>query len=187
MTEYYNYLLPGEKPNAETILKRMGEYDKCLLTGETENLTVFPVDYDLANILPSNMARVSKTCVEDSPIVVDYGISIVKDTYIEINIEFRSAIEFYKHNLSIMDSLIVENLLSEKEVDFILSEKFPSNFTGKALVEIFEKLTSLHVKGIHSVNIRHFTMEWSSFQSHMMGVLERKKSKSNIVRPMFSI
>ena len=186
MTEYYNYLLPGEKPNAELILKRMDEFGKCLLTGDTEDLTILPVDFDLANILPSNMARVSKKFVVSSPIVVDYSRNYVGCDHI-IGIEFRSCIDFYNHNMSVLDTLTVETLISQKERDFISSEGFPAKFTGNALVGLFEALTSLHVKGISKVSIQDFTLEWSSFQSYMMGVLERKKSKSNIVRPMFGL
>jgi hypothetical protein len=186
MTEYYNYLLPGEKPNAELILKRMNEYDKCLITGDTEDLTILPVDFDLANILPSNMARVSKKFVAESPIVVDYSRNFIAYEHI-VGIEFRSCIDFYNHNTAILDKLTVETLISQKERDFISSEGFPSKFTGNALAGIFETLTSLHVKGISKVSIQDFTLEWSSFQSYMMGVLDRKKSKSNIVRPMFGL
>jgi hypothetical protein len=50
----------------------MDEYNKCLLTGEEEDLVTVPVDFNPSNILPSNMARISKKFLEKSPIVIEY-------------------------------------------------------------------------------------------------------------------
>jgi hypothetical protein len=185
MTEYFNILFPGEKPNADTILKRMGEYDQCLLTKDTENLTSIPVDFNPSNILPSNMARVSKTFLEKAPVVIDYGVKLVVKE-IEVNIYFRSSYQFYKYNRDIISEIDHDTLLSQKQIDFLKSEDFEERFNGSALTEIFWNLVSSHIKGIDKVQILPgFSMDWSAFQAFIMGDLERRKSKSNIITPAF--
>jgi len=191
MAEYFEIFLPGEKPHADTILKRMGEYDKCLLTGDTEELTSIPADFNPSNIMPSNMARISKKFLEASPVVIDYEIDILTCHGISITVGFRSFYQFYKYNKNVIkESINPEYLLSKKQIDFLVPGKCDERFNGSALTEVFWNLTTHHVKGIDKVSLRcyevpKFSMDWSAFQAFVMGDLERRKPKSNIITPAF--
>lgn len=191
MTEYFEIFLPGEKPNVDNILKRMGEYDSCILTGDTEDLGSVPVDFNPANILPSNMARISKKFLDKAPLVVDYEIREVLPADLVLTTHFRSFYHFYKYNKQVFNEKInPEHILSRKQIDFLSSDNADERFNGSALTEIFWNLTTSHIKGIDKVTLHGFdglcfTMDYSAFQAFIMGDVERRRPKSNIITPSF--
>lgn len=189
VNDYLNFMAPGEKPNADVILKRMKEYDTCLLTGDTENLVSLPVDFNPANILPSNMARISKKYTETAPIIVDYRFNVDLNSCIPVALYFRSTLSFFAHNEQIiLNSVNGQNVLSEKQIKFLDTDDFEKKFNGSFFTELFEYLTALHLKGIDKIELLScFSMDWSAYQAYLMGTLERMKNKSNIIRPNFGL
>ena len=181
MTDMYNFMLPAERPDANVILQRLGEHDKCLLTGEEDNLTTVPVDFNPSNILPSNMARISKRFMEKPPIVLEYLFSF-KSQDVVFTVTFKSIAQLYAHNKKTLEFLPVDNILKKNQADFLNSENFDNTFNGSNLVQVFEFLTENHVKGIDKITVQdRFTLDWVSFQTYVVGILERSKNKSNII------
>jgi hypothetical protein len=192
-TDYF--LLPGEKPNADTLLKRMGEYDRCLATGETEDLTCIPVDFNLSNILPSNMARVSKKLLDKAPLVVEYENSVFLNASVPFTVEFRSCYQFYEHNMDVLAKMNNMDLLSEEQVGMLVSDN-PLRLidvTMSCLHDVWWYLVKNHAKGLDKITLlrgnlpTYFSLDWSAAQTHMMGDLERSKPKSNIITPHFGV
>jgi len=185
-SDLYNFMLPNERPEANVILQRMGEYYNCILTREEENLVTIPVDFNPSNILPSNMARISKSFVEKSPIVLEYLLSFKSLGDTVFTITFKTIASLYKYNKRLLEVLPVDTILDKSQAEFLRSDDFDERFNGSNLVEAFEFLTRNHVKGIDKVTIQdHFSLDWIGFQTHVVGVLERNKSKSNVIRPNF--
>lgn len=189
LENYLNFMLPGEKPNAEIVLKRMGEHGSCLLSGDTTDLCIMPVDFNPSNILPSNMASISTRYREKAPLVIDYSFTVAVNppADILIKIDFRSAYQFYVHNKKVLEAEVNhKSIISEKQAAFIVNKDFEDKFNGRLFLELYEELTALHIKGIDRVTLLNsMSMDWSSYQAYLMGTLERKKSTSNIIIPNF--
>jgi len=183
-TEMICFMVAGEEPSAETILGRLGEFGKCLVTGGTEELTILPVDLNTSNILPSNMAMMSRGLLDKTPLILDY--SLILDTSLPIVVEFKTIHKLYKYNKDIVQNLSLHTVLEQKHIDFLASDGFDERFTGNILSHVFEKLISLHVKGISKVSIANiFSLDWASYQTSVVSLLEQNKKKSNIIRPNF--
>ena len=185
-SDMYNFMFPNERPEANAILQRMGEYYNCILTKEEENLITVPVDFNPSNILPSNMARISKRFMEKSPIVLEYLLSFKSLDDVVFTVTFKSIAPLYNYNKQLLSFLPVDFILEKPQAAFLNSENFDERFNGTNLVSAFEFLTRSHIKGIDKITIQdHFSLDWIGFQSYVVGVLERNKSKSNIIRPNF--
>lgn len=181
----YNFMVPNERPDANSILQRLGESSKCLLTGDEENLTTIPVDFNPSNILPSNMARISKKFMEKAPVVLEYQFSFTSQEVV-FTVNFKSIDSLYRHNKYLLETLPLDNVLEKNQADFLKTESYDNTFNGSNLVRVFEFLTENHVKGVDRVTVQdRFSLDWVSFQTYVIGVLERNKNKSNIIRPNF--
>jgi len=152
------YLNHGEAPKADLILGRMSEAGICLLTGEMEDVLAMPVDLNTNNMLPTNMANISKKILEDITYTYlysykcNYGITIV----------FNTAPCFIEYNKAIINGL---------------SDRLPQpkhNF-----LEIYELLMTHHVKGIEAIKFEEddSQMTWIQFQRHWFSSLEKMKNK----------
>lgn len=183
-TEMICFMVAGEEPSAETILGRLGEFGKCLVTESTEDLTILPVDLNTSNILPSNMAMMSRGLLDKTPLILDYSLILNKD--LPIVVEFKTIHKLYKYNKDIVQKLPLSTVLEQKHIEFLSSDNFDERFTGNILSQVFEKLISLHVKGISKVSISNiFSLDWASYQTSVVSLLEQNKKKSNIIRPNF--
>jgi len=159
---------PGEQPKTPVILQRLSEDGICLLTGVTENLTYMPVDTNVNNILPSNMACISVGVAEKVSFTCYYHVTLQNN----FKIIFDTPPLFKAYNLAIIENF--EELPP------------PSAETGDAIIKLFEVLTKKHVKGIHSIEelSKGVTIDNAQFQASLLRTLAKKaqnQSKSKII------
>jgi len=151
------YVKPGEPPKADTILTRMSEAGVCLLSGEMDDVLSIPVDFNTNNMLPTNMANISKSLIENITHTISYkfhcpdGVTVVLNTppsFIEYNQTLLGAIE----------------LPQPKHFNFI---------------EIYEYLMSRHVKGISKIRFEEgdSCMDWIQLQRYWFTQLDKMKTK----------
>jgi hypothetical protein len=153
-----NYLKIGEKPNSDLMLQRLGEYDKCLITGETNDLVNIPVDLKLDNVLASNMARIKKDLQTKINGAFGYTLSVFN---VVIDFETPSIFEMYNR----------DKLAKLTTSDF----DFPSDDMFQFLVNCYISLTASHFKGITKIwtekNDVQYYMDAKQFQNYCMSVL----------------
>ena len=165
-----NFLDPNEAPTLPSVLKRMSEDGRCLLTGEKENLVYFPVDTNPQNFLPSNMS-----CIADS---------IAK----EITYTFNYDIELWGYKLT-FDSPPVFKSYNENTVNIATTmmmddkERFnPPSY--EKFTAFYEYLTKLHVKGLSKISYDNISIDANQYQGHLLRLLANAKAstpKSKII------
>jgi len=152
------YLKSGEAPKADMVLGRLSEAGICLLTGETENLVTIPVDMNTNNMLPTNMACVSKQLIDDIKYTYRYKISC----YDGIRITLNTAECFVDYNKKIVQALFSE-----------IPEPKQHNF-----ISIYEFLMTSHVKGVDKITFADddSCMDWLQLQRYWFTQVEKLKS-----------
>jgi hypothetical protein len=170
--EYINGLLPGEKIDTKLILQRLSEYGICLLSGETADLTLVPVDFDLQNYLASNMAQISKSLAENHSMIYTY-----EQAYGPFCVEFESSEIFEDYN---------RQIIKLHSGSAAMDESTTLNSIGLRLYDVFKDLTSKHVKGIH--RIRHDVTKTSlnkySYQNYVVRELSKVPQQTvSLIRP----
>ena len=165
-----NYLVPGEKPNSRTILTRMSEWGKCLLTGAEADLTVIPVDGDLENLLASNMACVSKELARTMEFTYVYS-----HNFLGYKIKFESPEAFESYNVSV---LAIDE--SNPEVSSSLLFEGP-----KSLFKLYYHLLTRHIKGILEIEKDNISIHRFGIQAQIMRKLaEVDKPRIQLVQPL---
>jgi hypothetical protein len=173
MDDVINFLKAHEQPKPDIVLQRMSEDGICLLTGVNENLSYMPVDGNISNILPSNMACVTNEIAHGVEFSFNYQTSLWK----ELTIVFDSPPEFQEYNL-----VITEMVDREGDEGIKISEE---SFIPEIFPRIFEYLTAKHVKGLSKIifNKQNCSMDWMQYQRSLMRSLAKIKKTSSIITP----
>lgn len=151
-------LMPGETPKTELILGRMSEADICLLTGDRGNLLTTPVDFNTNNMLPTNMACLSKDILDAVEFVHKYKVKCLYGTVVT----FNTAPCFVDYNKGVLETLY-DKIPAPKHHNF---------------VEVYEFLMSRHVKGIYEITFEdESSMDWASLQRYWFIKLDKMKNK----------
>ena len=174
------YMNPGEKINPQIILARLSEDGICLLTGSNNDLQYMPVNFDVNNILPSNMVCISNKMANaiNTEFVYYYTIRLW-----EYEITLETPKQFESYNQSIIE------MLEDKTSDFIsfVNENLASGYKQADLLpQLFEFLISHHIKGIYKISNRHRTLENLHYQTFVIRSLveaEKNKKQSKIITP----
>lgn len=170
MQEKYNYIGPNEKINPVLILQRMSEAGVCILTGQNEKLTILPVDLDIENILASNMAQISEEIAKNAKVSIGYSASLVPaepSTNPSTTVKFETIPDFEEYNKSVfnINSLGISEISNKEEN------------ASKKLLNMFEFLTSLHLKGILEITIGSHVMNRFQYQHYIMRQLSDLNKK----------
>jgi hypothetical protein len=160
-----NFLDANEAPTFESVLKRMSEDGRCLLTGEIKDLTYFPVDTNPQNFLPSNMACVTDQIAGKVSYTYFYDVPLWEYT---LTLDTPEVFQTYNEN-------VVEIIQATKLED---KEQFqPSGPTQ--YIRLFEYLTRFHLKGIAKISHGKTYMDNTQYQGYLLRVLaNQKKSQS---------
>lgn len=161
-----NYLQPGEKPNPEVMLQRMSEWGKCLITGREDGLVPFPVDFNMGNVLASNMACLNKELLVTMTGTYRYALHDGA-----VKVEFETPPVFEPYNNAIFSALTSEEY-----------EKKSGDEAYVQLANLFENYAKLHVKGIHSIELHGRCLTAQSFQDYVLRSLA-KANRSSIITP----
>ena len=166
----FDLLKANETPKPDVILRRMSEDGVCILTGETKDLTYMPVDTNVGNILPSNMACVSMAIAKE----VEYTCFYEATLGGRFKIIFDTPPVFREYNETVVKGMALDSAVHSG--------------TTKA-IDLFGILAKKHAKGIHSIEdqVDRITIDISQYQSYVMRVLtkqnQEQKSKSKIITP----
>lgn len=133
MNGLINYLKPGETPHVPTILQRMSEWGRCLITGITEDLQPFPVDFNPQNILASNLSCLSRELVKRFSLPISYSVTIS-----DYKVRFCSPYELKEYNQMVVSLINLDGLADQRP--------------DRALLEIYERLTRHHAKGMDLIS-----------------------------------
>lgn len=142
-SEWFAFVRKGEQIQVDNLLEKLGEGNTCLASGETptELTTVsgsktssielidYPIDFNVQNILPSNMATVDKALLKQIPFKT-FGY---KKTIGSLTIEMVSDEQIYEHNQ--------EYLTDDWAAVF-------ENIEKNELIGVWDFLTRNHIKGI---------------------------------------
>ena len=153
----------GETPKADLILGRMSEAGICLLTGEMENTMPIPVDLNTSNMLPTNMANISKSIIENIHFTYNYKI---KCPY-GLTFVFNTPHCFVDYNKTIIIGI---------------TEQLPAP-THNNFIEIYEMLMNYHVKGVDKIRFEEddSCMTWVQLQRYWFSTLDKNKSKKKVI------
>jgi hypothetical protein len=145
----------------EEILIGLSELGRCILTGnDTPNeLCIIPVDLDLQNILPSNMACVAKSIAGDILYTQHYTLDCIGTG---ITVTFDTSPHFEAYNASLVS---------------IESPNFPLQ---KTLPDVFDYLVSRHFKGIYKISIGRTSLDRFQYQGYFLRMANGIKSKSQL-------
>ena len=165
-SKMYNFMKPDEKVNPMTMLERMGELDKCLITGDTKDLVCIPVDGDMNNILPTNMIRVTNN------IATEIGVHYVKSRqWGPWELILDAFHEVHQHNEKVLN-----------ELDPLVVDEYAD--PGVGFVKVFEHICANHIKGLFEVKRDGISVNRGQYQSYMLRqLLKHAKPQSSIVHP----
>lgn len=151
------YLKAGEAPKTEVVLTRMSESGICLLTGDTTDLLAIPVNYNPSNMLPTNMACLSKKIIADINYTFNYKIRCLSNN---LTVIFDSPECFREYNKTILTAL-------------------EDQLTSKNFLEVYELLMSRHIKGIDRLVFedQDTNMSWTQLQRYWFNHLGKNKDK----------
>jgi len=170
MEEMFWYLKPNEAPKTDLILNRLSESGICLLTGETNDVVAVPVDLQVANMLPTNMACLAKSVTEDMYYTFEYNVTC----YNGITVTFSSSECFIDYNKKLIEAFAQE-IPNPKQYNF---------------AEVYEFLMSKHLKGIDKITYSeaNASMDWRQLQKYWFSQVEKIKSrKSKIISPLYGL
>ena len=154
------HLKPNEAPKADMILSRLSEAGVCLLSGEKENLVSIPVDFNTNNMLPTNMACISKTIASDILYTLKYSITLDQKGIV---VTFNTPECFVEYNTSLLNALEFELPVPTKD----------------SFIEIYETLMSRHLKGVDKIKLVKFDrcIEWIQLQRYWFSQVDKMKNK----------
>lgn len=160
-----------EMNSLDSLTDCLSEKGACLLTGATEDLTHVAVDSNLRNIMPDNIALMSKSCINEILPVFEYCV-----TAGSLKIIFETGHLFEGYNISIIECLQQTSPETFKPV-----KKYEDIF------EIWEFLARRHCKGISKISIEGEKVVYgldkvSALQALTVAKVRHKK-ESKIVSP----
>jgi hypothetical protein len=164
-TDILWHLKPNEAPKADMILSRLSESGVCLLTGETENLVSIPVDFNTNNMLPTNMACLSKSIVEDILYTFKYKVKLEQKGVV---VTFNTPSCFLDYNTNLLKALELE---------------IPTPLYGDKFEVVYEFLMSRHLKGIDKIKYTNSDccIEWIQLQRYWFSQVDKMKHKKGKV------
>lgn len=130
-SEWFEFIKKGEKVSSREALAYLKETAKCWVTGDSTNLSTFPVDFNPDNILPSNMVSVKESFLKTDTIPKQYSYYVNWGDY----------------TLKIHTPEFME----EKNKEIIASVVAPDFKSGSDLYGAWDELTLNHVKGLEEV------------------------------------
>lgn len=139
--EWFDFVEKGEQISAKSALAYLKETAKCWLTGESTNLTTFPVDFNPDNILPTNMVSLKKAFLETETLPKTYYYNLKLGDYI---LKFHTPEFLEAKNREIVAGLDLSG------VDF----SGPSSLYG-----VWDFLTTSHVKGLEEIKYGDYSIE----------------------------
>lgn len=161
-----NFLDANEPPTIPSVLKRMSEDAQCLLTGEKDKLTYFPVDTNPQNFLPSNMS-----CILDS---------IAK----EVSYTFYYELKLWDYTL-LLDSPAVFKPYNESVIEIIatlhMGDQNTFKTTGPAhekFTDLYEYLTKHHLKGLAKISMGTESLDVNQYQGYLLRILAETKTQT---------
>jgi hypothetical protein len=156
------------------ILTKLGEADRCLLTGEAAKLTLVPVDGDIDNCNPVNIAIVAQSLAGEMNLPCMVNLKVGTKGLFEM--VFDGFDQFIPYNISKLEALAPE--IDEK---FVVTDK---TRTAQLLCDLFNFLGLNHIKGIAKVSHKDYSMDKANFNYYLFSSLERKRHQesSNIVK-----
>ena len=161
-----NFLDPNEAPTIPSVLQRMSEDGHCLLTGEKDKLTYFPVDTNPQNFLPSNMS-----CITDA---------IAK----EVSYTFCYELKLWGYTLT-MDTPPVFKPYNESVVEIIstlhMCEQDTFKTAGPAnekFTDFYEYLTKHHLKGLAKITFGTESLDANQYQGYLLRILAETKAQA---------
>lgn len=171
-TDILWHLKPNEAPKADMILSRLSESGVCLLTGETENLVSIPVDFNTNNMLPTNMANLSKSLVEEILYTFKYKVHLEK---IGVVVTFNTPACFVDYNTGLLNAFE-----SEIPIPMVGTGIFSK---GGNFVEVYEFLMTRHLKGIDKIKFTESDccIEWIQLQRYWFSQVDKMKHKKGKV------
>ena len=157
--------LVDNKMDAKTVLQKLSENGRCLLSGATIELIYTVVDGDVSNILPSNIMCISKkfldnlvTCTYDADL---WNFKVIFDSF--------GFLEEYNRS-------ILEHLNSQDD-GFVNS--FDSDISR--IIELYDYLARKHVKGLFKIICGKYTIDRIQYQNYLVSSLARSQSSSIII------
>lgn len=153
---------PGQ-PDPEYTLNKLGEKGRCLLSGSEENLVTFPVDNDLQNLLPTNIACLSKDQLKATDLMV-YGYVLETDRF---KVYFETFDSLKEHNEKVVKSI----------PGFVT--------TGSKIGDIkflFEELAKRHAKGIFKIELDNCSLNCMQLQHWLLTQIQQQNKGPSIIQ-----
>jgi hypothetical protein len=155
----------------ESLTDCLSESAVCLLTGSSENLTHIAVDSNLRNIMPDNIALISKDIVNEILPVYEYSMSVGS-----CRILFETGNVFETYNIAIVEG--IKNTSPE-----IFNPVLDYN----DIFKVWETLATRHCKGISKITVEGPQVTYGLDKVSALQALTvskvRNKNESNIVSP----
>lgn len=155
----------------DSLTEGLSERGACLLTGKADQLTHVAVDTNIRNILPDNIALLSKEIVNQIIPVYEYCVTVGS-----LKVMFESSNIFEDYNLSIMDAL--------KSTNPDIFEPIKSH---AGVFKVWETLASRHCKGISKISVDSSKVSYCLDKVSALQALTvmkvRNKKESKIVSP----
>lgn len=125
-----------EMTTLDSLSEGLSEKGVCLLTGLDVDLTHVAVDSNIRNILPDNIAVLSRTIINEILPVYEYSL-----TRGSLKFMFETGHIFESYNLAILDALQITN-----------PEMFEPVKDYNDIFKIWEMLAMRHCKGISKIS-----------------------------------
>lgn len=167
--DQFVYLKLGEKPTVDNVHKFLGKsIPVCALTGATVDVVGFPVDLNVENILPSNMAYVSKSYTKGDPLSFAMNFSTVKVGDVEVTL--MAPAFWMKKMVALTEELLIK-LDESKELKF--------QDLNDDVYATWDYLMFHHLKGMNKVTIFHGN-KTCSIEAPLASVYFAQKIKSRM-------
>lgn len=141
-SDQFVYTKLGEKLGLEAVHQFMGKtIPVCVLTGNTIDVVGVPVDLNTENLLPSNMAYISKTYMTGDPLSFAMHFETIKADKLEVTL---FGPHFYMRKMSEMAKDLLTKLESEMDV---------GGNTSDLLYSAWDALMYNGLKGIHKLRV----------------------------------
>ena len=149
-------------------LEKLGEKDECLITKSKRGLTVFPVDNDINNMLPTNIACLSRDKLETIDLMV-YGYITRPRENIAVYFETFRALEDHNTEIISLYSTTMSEPAPGSEIEYIKS--------------MFNDLAIRHAKGVFKIEIGNYSLNCMQYQHWLFNQLTvNNKNKSTIIQ-----
>lgn len=162
------------KFNPEKVLHDFSEHGRCLLTGRTDDLVILPVNFDVTNTLPSNIAHLHRETASAMTFCCYYNLNIW-----DWEVTFESSPEFTQYNSMVFYG-------AEQQAAAESNSDIPKKFeTPHDLPKIWAFLVGNHCKGVARVKHGDYVMTDFHYQAYINLKAARQKvvMRPTIVSP----